>query len=268
VGQHIALQDRSDSRRLGRLLSSDVQDWRLTAQARLLGALGSARLGSVLLGIAAERFKASEVFGFRLREGQRPEMLVSHGKRGHAASRASLYLDRFSALDPIDTVIRAQAREECVTVATFRSRDIADKAYRSRCFEHAGLVEKVSCFHRRGNEIFVLAFYRTEVDFHDLAPIVELAQLALPVLERQSDLLGEEAGLNLSERLEKRLSCHFPSLTARELGVCARTLAGMTAEAIALELGIGRASVLTYRRRAYERYGISSAGELIEDILG
>jgi DNA-binding CsgD family transcriptional regulator len=41
----------------------------------------------------------------------------------------------------------------------------------------------------------------------------------------------------------------------------------MTAEAIALDLGIGRTSVLTYRRRAYERYGISAAGQLIGDVL-
>lgn len=251
-----------------RLLRSDPEDRRLGVQSRLLGALGSARLGPVLLELAAEDFEASEVFGFRLDEQGEPDMLVSHGLRGFAARRAMLYLDRFATLDPIIETIRTRAREDCVTAASFRSRDIADESYRGRCFDHAGLVEKVSCFQRRGSSIFVLAFYRTEAEFRSLGPIVELAELALPVLQRHSEMLEGEVGLSLAQRLERRLAMHFPSLTDRERGVCARTLAGMTAEAIALELGIGRTSVLTYRRRAYERYGVSSAGQFIENILG
>jgi DNA-binding CsgD family transcriptional regulator len=37
----------------------------------------------------------------------------------------------------------------------------------------------------------------------------------------------------------------------------------MTAEATALDLGISPASVLTYRRRAYQRLGISSIHQLL-----
>jgi DNA-binding CsgD family transcriptional regulator len=37
----------------------------------------------------------------------------------------------------------------------------------------------------------------------------------------------------------------------------------MTAEGIALDLGIGAASVLTYRRRAYRRLGISGINQLL-----
>lgn len=252
----------------GRLLRSDAGDWRLAAQGNLLGALGSARLGPVLLEIAGDLVKASEIFGFRLNRDDVPEMLVSCGRRGFAARRASLYLSRFSGLDPIRDIIRSQAREDCVTLTSFRSRDIADDSYRRRCFDHAGLVEKVSCFQRCGDDVFVLAFYRAEREFQDHAPMVELARLALPVLRRHRDMLGEETGLTLPERLDRRLALHYPSLTDRERDVCARTIAGMTAEAIALDLGIGRTSVLTYRRRAYERYGMSSAGQFIEHVLG
>lgn len=51
-------------------------------------------------------------------------------------------------------------------------------------------------------------------------------------------------------------------LTVRELDVCARSLLGMTAEGTALELGIKQSSVVTYRKRAYARLGISSQSEL------
>jgi DNA-binding CsgD family transcriptional regulator len=51
-------------------------------------------------------------------------------------------------------------------------------------------------------------------------------------------------------------------LTSRELDVGARSLAGMTAEGTALELNIKVSSVVTYRKRAYERLGISTLHEL------
>jgi DNA-binding CsgD family transcriptional regulator len=51
-------------------------------------------------------------------------------------------------------------------------------------------------------------------------------------------------------------------LTSRELDVGARSLAGMTAEGTALELNIKTSSVVTYRKRAYGRLGISSLYEL------
>jgi DNA-binding CsgD family transcriptional regulator len=49
--------------------------------------------------------------------------------------------------------------------------------------------------------------------------------------------------------------------------VCARTIVGMTAEGISIDLGIAHPTVLTYRRRAYARYGVSSAHELMGRLL-
>ena len=60
----------------------------------------------------------------------------------------------------------------------------------------------------------------------------------------------------------QRLLALDRGLTGREIDVCTRALAGMTAEGIALELEIKKSSVVTYRKRAYERLGISSQHEL------
>jgi DNA-binding CsgD family transcriptional regulator len=70
------------------------------------------------------------------------------------------------------------------------------------------------------------------------------------------------------DTIELRLRSMLPALTARETAICARTVAGMTAEGIALELGIKRSSVLTYRRRAYERLNISTALQLSARLFG
>ena len=68
-------------------------------------------------------------------------------------------------------------------------------------------------------------------------------------------------------KIETRLGLIFGCLTQRERAVCARTMVGMTAEAIALELGISITSVLTYRRRAYERYRITHSNQFFLEMI-
>src|SRR5262249_55197346 len=52
-------------------------------------------------------------------------------------------------------------------------------------------------------------------------------------------------------------------LSQRETDVCARILYGLSYYGIALDLGIGKESVMTYRKRAYKRLGIGSQRELL-----
>jgi DNA-binding CsgD family transcriptional regulator len=47
-------------------------------------------------------------------------------------------------------------------------------------------------------------------------------------------------------------------LTQRERQVCARAASGMSVEATAVDLGIAKTSVLTYRQRAYQRLAVTS----------
>lgn len=57
-------------------------------------------------------------------------------------------------------------------------------------------------------------------------------------------------------------------LSRREGEVCARILFGLSSYGIALDLGIGKESVMTYRKRAYSRLGIGSQRELLMWYLG
>ncbi|TKW76868.1 MAG: hypothetical protein DI543_18695, partial [Bradyrhizobium icense] len=59
----------------------------------------------------------------------------------------------------------------------------------------------------------------------------------------------------------------FAALTGREKEVCLRILSGFSSEAIAAELGISLHSALTYRKRAYEKLGISAQNELFGMVL-
>ena len=70
------------------------------------------------------------------------------------------------------------------------------------------------------------------------------------------------ARLPSAQHVERRLHHLFPNLTGREREVCARATVGMSVEATALDLGIAKTSVMTYRKRSYQRLGITSVHEL------
>lgn len=65
------------------------------------------------------------------------------------------------------------------------------------------------------------------------------------------------------EIFEEVLETCYPELTKRESAVCGLIAIGMSSEAIALTLGSGINTVLTFRRRAYSRLHISTQNELL-----
>jgi DNA-binding CsgD family transcriptional regulator len=94
-------------------------------------------------------------------------------------------------------------------------------------------------------------------------------RLFTPLIDRHRTLVGEvveDRAVRLAE-LEERFAQRFPELTPRERQVCARAAIGVSIEGAALDLGIGSASVLTYRKRAYQRLGITSAFELARLVM-
>jgi DNA-binding NarL/FixJ family response regulator len=64
-----------------------------------------------------------------------------------------------------------------------------------------------------------------------------------------------------------KLSAYNPTLTEREVDVCARLLTGMTQDGIASDLGLSLATVKTYRNRAFARLGIHFKSQLFSLFL-
>ena len=95
----------------------------------------------------------------------------------------------------------------------------------------------------------------------ELDTLIGLACLALPMLPLNRVQQPESRRLTVTE-LEERFAARHKCLTQRERQVCARAALGMSVEATARDLGIGRTSVLTYRQRAYQRLSVASPVEL------
>ncbi len=88
------------------------------------------------------------------------------------------------------------------------------------------------------------------------------ARLALPLAARHTELVEGICSKISVVQTGSSVRSLNRGLTAREIEVCARAAYGMSVEGTSIDLGLGRASVLTYRKRAYSRLRVSSVYEL------
>ena len=95
----------------------------------------------------------------------------------------------------------------------------------------------------------------------------EMSPMLLAILGKHAKAVGQQQGflraLSSLEDIERSIAClgeHFPR---REKQVCARMIFGMSSTSIALELAIGEETVVTYRKRLYQRLGIWTQRELL-----
>ena len=223
------------------------------------------RFGPALLCAAQRLGDVEEVFAFSQEETSRPIVIASSSGLPDSASRVALYTQRFHRFDPVARA-RVSAPVGSGFAQTISANEIRSSDYLALCFERPRFVEKLCFGWHFDRRWFVLSFYRRRSGTSSNGQLAALANLALSAM---MDAAAPQPPFSepLAIRLKRRLACTFPDLTPRELEVCARTLAGDTAACIAGQLGISRASVLTYRQRAYRRLRITQANALLSRLL-
>ena len=247
-----------------------ITDWRLPsaigpAYEHLIGAIGSAEFGAAvrhcvgLLTSGARRLYLFEVAG----GGE--DALRYHYCEPHIADLLPAYSLSYKRLDPIGELYPAATRPGDIAVQRVRPCDIGSAEFRRRFFDEPGIVERISLVQRGANgwRGLNVARHRSDGVFADreLDALAGIARLALPMLPlaRPSD---EVAPTVTSAQLEERFARRWPTLTRRERQVCARAAMGLSVEATAIELGIAKTSVVTFRQRAYRRLEVTSPFEL------
>ncbi|MBL8502526.1 MAG: helix-turn-helix transcriptional regulator [Rhodocyclaceae bacterium] len=178
------------------------------------------------------------------------------------------YLEQFHAQDPNRGVFAARPQPGA-QVRRLRREQVPGADYRHYCYDAARLVDRLSVLCGDGGGGYALNLYRGRergafaegeaARLHGQASL--LAALCVKhdrlCLER-----GDDAAAQGIDGHAARLAHLQRGLSRRELAVAARVLAGMTSEGIALDLGIGLQSVLTYRKRAYAKLGVSGQRQL------
>lgn len=188
----------------------------------------------------------------------------SHWPFAREAQRA--YLERFHALDPNRSALEATRPPAGALVQRLRREQVPGADYRHYCYDAARLVDRLSVLFADAGGGYALNLYRSRergpFSEDDAARLRESASLLAACCAKHGRLRQTpETGPAAAGRVDafgERLMQLRRGLSRRELAVAARVLAGMTSEGIAADLGIGLQSVLTYRKRAYVKLGISS----------
>lgn len=182
------------------------------------------------------------------------------------------YSGHFHQADPNrDTIFSHQASASPILLPTFARRMYSD-SYRKLFFEDSDIVDKFATAIWVDTTCFYVNFYRiTAQGRFSRAQIERLKRIApaiSAVVARHFDSSAAQQdtprqNLGTLFATSEALAC----LTGREKEVCLRILTGLSSEAISADLDISIHSTLTYRKRAYEKLGISSQNELFGIVL-
>lgn len=197
-------------------------------------------------------------------EGRSLVLAGNAGTSQIAREVGARYIRQYWQLDPVHD--RLRRLDPGFHMIEIHSNEIDNATYRDDCYTAVEIAERISLCETRSEGTMRANFYHA----FGFAPeqktaIAEAAGLLMPLLWRHAK--GSDRVLQTFEDFDLRLAEVAPILTQREREVCALIALGVSSEGIGLRLDISINTVLTYRKRAYTRLGITSQNELLR-LLG
>jgi DNA-binding CsgD family transcriptional regulator len=232
---------------------------------RLLGAIGTEDFGpTVRDSVMSVTAGARRIYLFEATGREDTSLQYFHGEPG-LVELFPTYRKWYLRLDPVGEAYRAAPECSNVVMQRIQPSDIVSPGFRRVFFEEPGIVERISVIQRGADAWRAINVARHASNGccseEELGSLIGLACLVLPMLPLNRKRRATSAPLTVAQ-LEERFASRYDTLTLRERQVCARAALGMSVEATALDLGIAKTSVLTYRQRAYQRLGVTSPFEL------
>jgi DNA-binding CsgD family transcriptional regulator len=172
-----------------------------------------------------------------------------------AAAASQRYAARFWRRDPMLGRL-ADGPGADVRIGRQRADAIPDDEYRHWCYDVGGVVERISLL--GGERPLLVSGYRIR---GEPAPATGTLAVYAPELiaavarHRSFIATGPQAARQAA--IEARLADVDLGLTARERQTVTGILLGRTQQEIADDLSVAVSTVITYRRRAYQRLGVS-----------
>ena len=161
------------------------------------------------------------------------------------------------------------------TLIRFDPQELEDHLFRDEMYAPADIRDRVLLCGRRLDAVFGISILRSRrtgaFSEHDVTALEHMGRSLISLSAKHSDLIDAadqgRAALSSITTIERRMREAGFDLSPRELQVAARILFGMTAIGIALDLGIKKESVVTYRKRGYMRLNIATRHELMRAYL-
>jgi len=235
-------------------------------------AIGRSDFPNVLIETLRRQADVGHCMVFSLSRAGAARCLLDAGNIPIGRDLGVAYSGHFFQSDPNrDAILSGQANAVPVLLPTF-ARRMYSNSYRKIFFEDSDIVDKCATAIWIDDTCFYVNFYRitsqgrfAREEVRRLMAVAPAVSAAVARHFQQDAAAGGDPAQRL--KLLFASAAPFAALTGREKDVCIRILSGLSSEAIASELGISLHSVLTYRKRAYEKLGISAQNELFSIAL-
>ncbi len=145
--------------------------------------------------------------------------------------------------------------------------DIRSLGYRRACYDRTGIADRLSYVRTDRTSSLSISVYRSRssgrFSDRDLDRTTALMPILVAAVDRHSPAV-QNRGNTPIESFEQELALRYPGLTVRECEVAARARAGLSARQIGLDLGIAETTVISHRKSAYARMGLSGLRDLLQ----
>jgi len=235
--------------------------------ARLVESIGVASF--------AERFHAAMAVltgselcsAFAFERSGPPRVILAEGWLPAAPAFAQVasveYAREYWRRDALGQRLRQRSDERAVEIFRVTAGGIVDAHHRRDCYDRAGIAERLSLC-ATGAPGLLASGYRTRAAgpfaAADIERLERFAPLLTSALRRHVELTGGPAPGGSD--LVRALLAAGHGLTAREAEVVAGLAQGVQQSEIATRAGLALSSIVTYRRRAYRKLGISDRRQL------
>lgn len=189
-------------------------------------------------------------------------LAMNQGPLALAHQTAQKYVSEYWKYDPVNELIGKTTSKELS--ARFSPSEINERNYRRDCYSTHNLIDRFSVLRTSKQSTMRINIYRSKsagrFSDNEIDSIINASWVLFPLVAKHQDLRRNSSPDVMAR---ERLQLAEPALSSRELDICAGIVCGQTSEAIALSLGLSVNTVLTYRKRAYARLGISTQNELM-----
>ena len=233
-------------------------------------AIGRSDFPEVLIDTLRRQADVGHCMVFALSRAGAVDCLLDAGNIPIGGDLGAAYAGQFHESDPNRDALFEAGISEPIVLPSF-APSMYGARYRKIFFKDSDIVDKCATAIWTGDICFYVNFYRITAQgrFRDVER-ARLQAIAPAIGASVARHFQQAATAPLDQNLAALFATRAPlsALTPREQDVCRRILLGLSSEAISQALGISLHSTLTYRKRAYERLGISSQNELFAIVLG
>lgn len=232
-------------------------------------AIGRSNFPNVLIDTLRRQADVGHCMVFALSRAGAASCLLDAGNIPIGGDLGAAYAGQFHETDPNRDALFEGEGGAPIVLPHFAPRMYGAR-YRKIFFQDSGIVDKCATAIWAGDTCFYVNFYRiaaqgrfSAAQRHRLGTIAPAIAASVARHFQQAETATPDQNIAALFATRAPLS----ALTPREQEVCRRILAGFSSDAISQALGISLHSTLTYRKRAYERLGISSQSELFAIVL-